>query len=249
MRVRYAEPSFPDNKNLTRSLGSWSRNNTGCRWTLTPGPGFFDAQSTDCTASVRELAGPELYEAAAISALQTVLGYSTHLKMSFIKTLRSSEHLRLLLQVYYHLSSERWLIVHLQHGLGNRLRAGGSAIALAKESGRMLRIIWPLDRHVSASFEDLFECPHPNIVQLDGAALCPNSSSRMRLVFELMPGGSLASRLASIARKQVAPLRSAENFAIAICLAKALLHAQSRHDPPRRQTGQRSAIFPPTNAA
>jgi hypothetical protein len=49
------------------------------------------------------------------------------------------------------------LVVHLQFGLCNRLRALASAMEAAKTSGRHLRVIWERDMHTAADFHDLFE--------------------------------------------------------------------------------------------
>lgn len=51
----------------------------------------------------------------------------------------------------------RILFAHVMHGLGNRLRALGSAMSFAHATGRELVVIWETDRHISASFTDLFE--------------------------------------------------------------------------------------------
>lgn len=48
------------------------------------------------------------------------------------------------------------LFVDAQHGLGNRLRAIGSAAAIAEASGRELVIIWQPDAHCNCRFSDLF---------------------------------------------------------------------------------------------
>ncbi|KAJ3091472.1 hypothetical protein HK102_000418 [Quaeritorhiza haematococci] len=56
------------------------------------------------------------------------------------------------------------LVVHVQHGLGNRLRALASAIALARKTNRSLRVVWERDAHVNASFSDLFELD-PDLVE------------------------------------------------------------------------------------
>ena len=48
------------------------------------------------------------------------------------------------------------IYIHAQHGLGNRLRAIGSASALAKATNRDLVIIWEPDYHCDCLFKDLF---------------------------------------------------------------------------------------------
>lgn len=51
----------------------------------------------------------------------------------------------------------RLVMVHVMHGLGNRLRALGSAMAFARATGRVVVVIWEVDRHCGAKFEELFE--------------------------------------------------------------------------------------------
>jgi hypothetical protein len=54
-------------------------------------------------------------------------------------------------------TSKKMLIVHLQHGMGNRLRALASAMVVARKSGRWLRVVCPTDIHFNATLGDLFE--------------------------------------------------------------------------------------------
>ncbi|RBI84727.1 hypothetical protein DRV85_12320 [Rhodosalinus halophilus] len=51
----------------------------------------------------------------------------------------------------------RRLFIDAQHGLGNRLRAIGSAAAIAQATERELVIVWEPDHHCQARFHDLFE--------------------------------------------------------------------------------------------
>lgn len=53
-------------------------------------------------------------------------------------------------------SSKRAFFVHAQYGLGNRLRALGSAMAVAQVTGRVLVLIWEPDVHLNCRFSDLF---------------------------------------------------------------------------------------------
>eukprot|EP00889_Picochlorum_renovo_P006313 jgi/Picre1/33343/NNA_008667.t1 len=59
----------------------------------------------------------------------------------------------------YQVRKERVLILHAMHGLGNRLRALGSALAAAEVHQFALVLIWPIDEHIQAPFEDLFIKP------------------------------------------------------------------------------------------
>lgn len=49
-----------------------------------------------------------------------------------------------------------YLVLRVMHGLGNRLRAYASAVALAGALGRRLALVWELDIHCSAHMHDLF---------------------------------------------------------------------------------------------
>lgn len=48
------------------------------------------------------------------------------------------------------------IIIHVQFGLANRLRALASAMVIANVTGRSLHIVWPQDDHCSCAFEELF---------------------------------------------------------------------------------------------
>jgi hypothetical protein len=47
--------------------------------------------------------------------------------------------------------------VDAQHGLGNRLRAIGSAASIAKSIGREIIVVWQADHHCECEFSDLFD--------------------------------------------------------------------------------------------
>jgi glycosyltransferase involved in cell wall biosynthesis len=49
------------------------------------------------------------------------------------------------------------IFIDAQHGLGNRLRAIGSAAAIAEATDRELVIVWEPDHHCDCRFEDLFD--------------------------------------------------------------------------------------------
>lgn len=50
----------------------------------------------------------------------------------------------------------RAFFVHTQYGLGNRLRALGSAMAFARRTDRVLVLIWEPDQHLNCLYTDLF---------------------------------------------------------------------------------------------
>ncbi len=63
-------------------------------------------------------------------------------------------------------STRQKLIVDAQHGLGNRLRAIGSAAAIAEKNDLQLVILWKPDDHCEARFESLFTYSGPVIQSL-----------------------------------------------------------------------------------
>ena len=54
-------------------------------------------------------------------------------------------------------SDQNTLYIDAQHGLGNRLRAIGSAAAIARSEGLGFTIVWRPDHHCQCAFSDLFE--------------------------------------------------------------------------------------------
>lgn len=64
------------------------------------------------------------------------------------------------------LKNPRVFFVHAQYGLGNRLRALGSAMAFARRTNRILVLIWVPDRHLNCKYTDLF-VPNDEFVVAD----------------------------------------------------------------------------------
>lgn len=63
---------------------------------------------------------------------------------------------RLLLRQLNRSASKRALFVHVQYGMGNRLRVLGSAMAIADVTSRVLVLVWEPDVHLDCHFNDLF---------------------------------------------------------------------------------------------
>jgi hypothetical protein len=61
--------------------------------------------------------------------------------------------------------SPKAIFVHAQYGLGNRLRALGSAMAFAQATNRVIVLVWVPDHHLNCLFSDLF-------VQQDDIVVC-----------------------------------------------------------------------------
>ena len=66
---------------------------------------------------------------------------------------------------------QRYVVVHVQYGLGNRLRALASAMAVAAATERPLVVIWPRDAHCNCSFRALFDESRFAVLELDGGGL------------------------------------------------------------------------------
>jgi hypothetical protein len=82
----------------------------------------------------------------------------------------------------------RKLFIDAQHGLGNRMRAIGSAAQVARRTGRELVIIWRPDHHCQCRFDDLFEYAGP--VEIDDSPEA--AAARKNIVYNYMeaePGG------------------------------------------------------------
>ena len=61
------------------------------------------------------------------------------------------------------------LVVEVRLGLGSRLRAVASAMALAQSLSRTLVVVWPLDSHCEARLEDLFDVGDNAVVVGEGS--------------------------------------------------------------------------------
>ena len=99
-------------------------------------------------------------------------------------------------------SEKKPLVVHVQHGLSNRLRAVASAAAVAAATGMPLKVIWLSDHHCAARFSDLFrvrgELSDPSLLHtLSESALSSVAQLRSQDVWENsaeLPGAELLSR-------------------------------------------------------
>lgn len=78
------------------------------------------------------------------------------------------------------------LFIDAQHGLGNRLRAIGSAAAIARATGRELVIVWEPDLHCEARLSDLFDYAGPVLEQ----SLPPDGSTTRLSYMEREPGAA-----------------------------------------------------------
>ncbi|CAN8061899.1 unnamed protein product [Agarophyton chilense] len=61
----------------------------------------------------------------------------------------------------------RFVLIHVQNGLGNRLRSMGSGISFAERTGREPVIIWEKDEHFNALYSDIFDTSNLNFPVMD----------------------------------------------------------------------------------
>ncbi|KAI9018425.1 hypothetical protein DFJ74DRAFT_229317 [Hyaloraphidium curvatum] len=159
-RMTFTDVDILVNQGLIEKLGSWTEAKLqSCGWTANGSSGgqiLFVQKSISCPPTLADLAVSEVHE-VTLNITRRVLGYSSAIPRTYIDSLDDLEHLNSLLALYYHNSRQRWIIVHVQHGLGNRLRALASAMALARATTRSLRVIWGLDLHMPVKFGDLFD--------------------------------------------------------------------------------------------
>jgi len=84
---------------------------------------------------------------------------SFHVPRDFLLGMSIVDH-RLLLDELMRLrgrvAQPRCLFAHIQFGMGNRLRALGSAMAFAAKTNRALVVVWERDYHFNATFHDFF---------------------------------------------------------------------------------------------
>lgn len=86
-------------------------------------------------------------------------------------------------------TTQRCIVVAVSYGLGNRLRALASAMAVAAASGRPLVIIWVSDAHCGCSARHIFAGPLPFAIVEEQIPL-DAFSSRAFQVFDYMPHGA-----------------------------------------------------------
>ncbi|PXF47436.1 hypothetical protein BWQ96_02767 [Gracilariopsis chorda] len=61
----------------------------------------------------------------------------------------------------------RFVLIHVQNGLGNRLRSMGSGISFAERTGREPIVIWEKDEHFDALYSDIFNATHLHFPVMD----------------------------------------------------------------------------------
>ncbi|KAJ3088602.1 hypothetical protein HK102_008380 [Quaeritorhiza haematococci] len=133
-------------------LPKWDSTYEGSQYMLvSKGVDRFVATQVYTPQSNRDLISRDKYEEISRTALQMVLRkYGVPWKVLWLPM----AYLQRMVPTY---EKGRMIIIHVQHGLSNRLRAMASALVLARKTNRHFRMIWPSDEHCYARFDQLFE--------------------------------------------------------------------------------------------
>ncbi|CAF2076917.1 unnamed protein product [Rotaria magnacalcarata] len=108
------------------------------------------ATRTSSVASIESMIPKHTREYAARRAAQSVLrGYGVPSKGLSVPT-------AYMIKMIPSYRNVIMLVVHVQHGLGSRLRAMASGIAISNRTGRHFRLIWQPDEHCNVRFQELF---------------------------------------------------------------------------------------------
>lgn len=84
------------------------------------------------------------------------------------------------------------LVIDVQHGLCNRLRALASAAVLAEASGRQLVLVWRRDAHCGARAADLLHLDVP-VIEDAAADLLREQAARVYNYMEIEPGAQFGA--------------------------------------------------------
>ncbi|KAI0564065.1 Galactosyltransferase [Gracilaria domingensis] len=182
--VKFAQVQIDLNQLLLEKLPQWSpsflnaNDSTQYEIVSEDGSGYHELKATHVPKPLRYLVDPEVYEEAWAIALGRRLADDFQVPWDVLESAdceNKEKLLRKLMTLQEDLDRERMesqskgnettqalpskarlLIVHCMHGLGNRLRAIGSALAFAKNAKRVPVIIWESDAHIAAEFDALF---------------------------------------------------------------------------------------------
>lgn len=121
---------------------------------LSASPSYMILKCTHRPPSLRELSVSVDLSFARSEALGRVLHDTYKLPWDMLSHMSTPQrqHLALLMK-----RRTGVVFVHVQHGLGNRLRALASGIAYAQLTRRAAVVIWTRDKHCDAGYEELFE--------------------------------------------------------------------------------------------
>lgn len=168
--VRFVQVEIDLNRILLEKLNdSWTgKHMAGSRWSIDPKSSskYFRLKSLSAPRSLKQLSSSESYDEAWKLALEQRLANDYHVPWDILVYLDTASKRKLLNRMNKKAAARaenkeqnkpvRILFAHCMHGLGNRLRALGSAMSYAHATDRELVVIWETDAHISAKFTDLF---------------------------------------------------------------------------------------------
>eukprot|EP00172_Hildenbrandia_rubra_P002537 Plantae.Rhodophyta-Hildenbrandia_rubra.ctg3438.p1 GENE.Plantae.Rhodophyta-Hildenbrandia_rubra.ctg3438~~Plantae.Rhodophyta-Hildenbrandia_rubra.ctg3438.p1 ORF type:complete len:739 (+),score=100.20 Plantae.Rhodophyta-Hildenbrandia_rubra.ctg3438:301-2517(+) len=165
-RTEFVQVEIDFNRLLLEKLPPWSANtNDISHWTSTGSESSNDVtiHARNIPKALRELVPRKEIDASWDLSLGRRLRDDFEIPWDIMVTMTIKNKERLLRRLESRKASaldpskpSRVLFAHCMHGLGNRLRALGSAMAFANSTGRELVVIWERDSHIAAKFEDLF---------------------------------------------------------------------------------------------
>ena len=142
----------------------WSTSMTGAQFTVHQDyeqPHVYFTRMSSSIPALEEQASPANQTRAINEAAQIALRrLGFRVDQLSREQYSDSKYLLRLLSFYYTDSEGQSLVVEVQHGLSNRLRALASALAVAAELKLHLKVIWLPDHHCQARFSDLFRLPY-----------------------------------------------------------------------------------------
>lgn len=184
--VKFAQVQIDLNQLLLEKLPAWSMKfiddaESSKYKTLTNnGDSYRELEATYIPKALKELVEEDVYEEAWATALGRRLADDYHVPWDLLQAI-DSDNKELMLRSLVDLrngfnfekeerkkgkqtvveglrtpTEARIVLVHCMHGLGNRLRALGSAFAFAKNAQRVPVVLWESDAHIAAEFDELF---------------------------------------------------------------------------------------------
>lgn len=182
--VKFAQVQIDLNQLLLEKLPQWSSSFVNTKDSSSydiveeDGSGYHELEPKNIPKPLRERIDRDIYEEAWAMALGRRLADDYKVPWDVLEGMdcdNKEKMLRQLMALQNDLESEevnkrpedsgngavlprsaRLLFVHAMHGLGNRMRAIGSALAFARNTRRVPVIIWESDAHIAAEFDALF---------------------------------------------------------------------------------------------
>eukprot|EP00737_Agarophyton_chilense_P001047 gb/GEZJ01001162.1/.p1 GENE.gb/GEZJ01001162.1/~~gb/GEZJ01001162.1/.p1 ORF type:complete len:524 (-),score=80.65 gb/GEZJ01001162.1/:1324-2895(-) len=182
--VKFAQVQIDLNQLLLEKLPQWSsafvNNNNSSKYETVSedSSGYHELEAIFVPNPLQKLVDSDVYEEAWAMALGRRLADDYQVPWDVLESMdcdNKEKLLRKIMSLQEELDGERTesrltenetkpiiplrarlLFVHCMHGLGNRLRAIGSALAFARNTRRVPVIIWESDAHIAAEFDALF---------------------------------------------------------------------------------------------